>query len=53
MSKYLDKTKVERAFKVAARTAVSGSRDARSGRFSVQKDERRAGTVVERTRKQK
>ena len=53
MSKYLDKAKVERAFKVAARRAVSGSRDARSGRFSVQRDKPRAESTVARTGKQK
>jgi len=38
MSKYLDKSKVEQAFKRAARTAVSGDKDARSGKFVTQRD---------------
>jgi hypothetical protein len=45
MSKYLDRNKVEQAFKRAARTAASGSRDARAGRFMVQKEEPKAETA--------
>jgi hypothetical protein len=33
VSKILDKSKVEQAFKRAGRTAVAGSRDARAGKF--------------------
>ncbi len=33
MSKVLDKSKVEQAFERAGRTAVSGSQDARAGKF--------------------
>ena len=46
MSKYLDRSKVEQAFKRAARTAVSGSRNARSGRFMMQKDKPKAGALA-------
>ncbi|MEC9367357.1 MAG: hypothetical protein VX871_01550 [Pseudomonadota bacterium] len=35
MDKKLDVAKVDAALKRAARTAVTGSRDARSGRFTV------------------
>jgi hypothetical protein len=45
MSKYLDRSKVEQAFKRAARAAVSGSRDARAGRFMVQKEKPRSGQM--------
>jgi hypothetical protein len=53
MSKYLDKGKIEQAFKVAARAAVSGSRDARSGRFTMSKDKAKPGTTIGRRRKAK
>jgi hypothetical protein len=33
MSKYLDKSKVEQAFKRAASAVTSGDKDARAGRF--------------------
>ena len=51
MTKYLDKGKVEKAFKRAARTAVSGSRDARSGRFMPPKEKATAGANGLRPRK--
>jgi hypothetical protein len=54
MSKYLDKSKVEQAFKRAARTAVSGNRDARAGRFMTQKDKPKSGTLADKvSRKEK
>ncbi len=53
MSKHLDRSKVEQAFKRAARAAVSGSRDARAGRFMVQKDKSKTETVVGKNCKQK
>jgi hypothetical protein len=54
MSKYLDRTKVEQAFKRAARTAASGNRDARSGRFMVRRDEPKPGALAnKRPRKEK
>ena len=46
MSKYLDKSKVEQAFKRAARTAVSGDREARSGGFMAQKDKPKSGALA-------
>jgi hypothetical protein len=53
MSKYLDKGKVEQAFKRAARTAASGNRDARSGRFMPPKEKGSAGANGQRLRKRK
>jgi hypothetical protein len=53
MSKHLDKSKVERAFKVAARTAVSGSRDARSGKFVLQRDKKAESNADKAPRKEK
>ena len=35
MTKHLDKSKVEQAFKRAAMTLASGDKDARAGRFVV------------------
>jgi hypothetical protein len=44
MTKYLDKSKVERAFKRAARAATSNDKDARAGRFITQRDRAKVGT---------
>jgi hypothetical protein len=41
MNKKLDIEKVDAALKRAARTAVTGSREARSGRFVPRKQDRR------------
>lgn len=48
MRKYLDKSKVEQAFKRAARAAVSGSRDTRSGRFVAQRNNPKVGTITDK-----
>ncbi len=53
MSKHLDKGKVERAFKLAARTVLSGSKDARSGKFVVQRDKRGGSNTDKVPRKEK
>ena len=53
MSKHLDRSKVERAFKVAARTVVSGSRDARSGKFVPQRDKKAESNADKAPRKEK
>jgi hypothetical protein len=49
MTKYLDKGKVEKAFKRAARTAVSGSRDARSGRSAAEEGGGRTALAWEKS----
>jgi hypothetical protein len=46
MSKYLDKSKVEQAFKRAARTAISGGRDARAGRFMAARGKPRSEALA-------
>jgi hypothetical protein len=53
MSKHLDKGKVERAFKLAARSVHSGSKDARSGKFVVQSDKRGRSSTNKAPRKEK
>jgi hypothetical protein len=46
MSKYLDKRKVEQAFKRAARAVSAGSRDARAGRFVAQGAKPKSGLLT-------
>jgi hypothetical protein len=47
MGKHLDKSKVEQAFKQAAKTLASGDKDARAGRFV--KRESSSGRFVEKS----
>jgi hypothetical protein len=48
MAKYLDKSKVEQAFKRAARTATSSDRDARAGRFVTERGKSKVGATSEK-----
>lgn len=46
MVKHIDKSKVEQAFKQAAKTLASGDKDARAGRFVVR--DARTGQFVDK-----
>ncbi len=51
MEKKIDVHKVDAALKRAARTAVTGSRDARSGRYAEVKPHKRSASNVQNERR--